>query len=126
LKILYLPTKIDIEDRFDIPLPTAIFEGILIIVDGTECRIQRPNGSVQRVFYSGKKKCHTIKYEIGVRITDGKLLWINGPYPGKTHDKTMLEGGDLCSYLLPGETLLGDKGYQGHHQVRLSNLLKFR
>jgi hypothetical protein len=34
---------------------------------------------MQKLLYSGKKKRHTLKYEIAVRKTDGLLVWLNGP-----------------------------------------------
>jgi hypothetical protein len=84
--------------------PTGIFEGILMIVDGTECPILRPGSySVQNLFYSGKKKRHTIKYELGVRITDGKIVWVKGAAPGKTHDNTMLTVFGLENAIEPGK-----------------------
>ncbi|MHB1873186.1 MAG: transposase family protein [Steroidobacteraceae bacterium] len=60
---------------------------------------------------------HTIKYEVGVRITDGQIVWISGPFPGKMHDNTMLRQGGLLEKIQDWELLLGDKGYQGNHKV---------
>jgi hypothetical protein len=57
-----------------------MFENVFAIVDGTECPIERPcDDNLQKNFYSGKKKKHTIKYEVAVRITDGQLVWRAGP-----------------------------------------------
>src|SRR5690349_13612686 len=112
-----LTMKIHLKSRFEQRLPTGLFEGVLVIVDGTECPIMRPNSIIQNVFYSGKKKRHTIKYEVAVRVSDGLLVWISGPFPGKVHDMAMLHDGNLCSYLVNQERILGDKGYQGQPNV---------
>ena len=55
-----------------------------ILIDATEIQIQRPKKK-QREFYSGKKKKHTIKFEIQID-TSGKILNISKAYCGKTHD----------------------------------------
>ena len=59
-----------------------------------------------------KHKAHGLKYEIGVR-RDGLICWIYGPIPGSVHDITIVRQGGLQNELLPGEFVLGDKGYMG-------------
>ena len=87
----------------DQPEVQGIFDGLNLIVDGTECRIQRPSmDSVQRLFYSGKKKCHTIKYEVAVNKANGHFCWVNGPFPGSVHDITMLRLGGLLNAIPEG------------------------
>lgn len=87
---------------------------MLSVVDGTECRIQRPKSYYgQRVYYSGKKKHHCLKYNIVVSISSGKILSITGAYPGSTHDIRMWR---LWKYkyggcLKRGEVVLADKAY---------------
>jgi hypothetical protein len=55
-----------------------------ILIDATEVQIQRPKKK-QREFYSGKKKKHSIKFEIQTDAS-GKTLNISKGYCGKTHD----------------------------------------
>jgi len=64
------------------------------------------------MYYSMKHKAHGLKYEIGVR-RDGLICWIYGPIPGSVHDITIVRQGGLQNELLPGEFVLGDKGYVG-------------
>jgi len=67
--------------RFQQPLPTddSFFFNTFSIVDCTECLIFRStDDATQRMFYSGKKKTHTLKYEVVVRICDGMIIWVNG------------------------------------------------
>lgn len=60
--------------------PIGLFQGILAVIDCTECSIVCTcNWTVQNFFYLGKKKKWTFKYEIAVSITDGIILWISGP-----------------------------------------------
>lgn len=86
----------------------------LLALDGTECPVQRPRDyQKQRALYSGKECCHTLKYEVAVRITDGLPCWVAGPFLGSRHDIAMLQHYRLEGKLLQGELLLADRGYQG-------------
>lgn len=109
--------KIDPEDRF-LDEPSIIFEDAFMAIDATACRIQRPrDNATQRLFYSGKHKAHVQKWEIGVRLTDGKICWVSKEYRGPVHDSRMFREGGLLNFLIPGEKVLGDKGYQGMPEV---------
>lgn len=84
----------------------------LLSVDGTECPIGHPtDNEIQNFFYSGKRK-RTLKYLVAVRITDGRIVWISGPAPGRIGDITLYRM-HLQASLLAGECVLGDKGFQG-------------
>lgn len=88
-----------------------------VVLDGTDCPIQRPlNNEIQRQFYSGKHKKHTIKYEVGVQSISGNIVWISGGLPGSIHDLTMARIGNIQSYLFPFEYVLADKAYIGEEQ----------
>lgn len=88
-----------------------------MILDGTECPIRRPNKDIQKEWYSGKKKHHTIKYEVGVSLFDPKIVWVSGPMPGSIHDLTMARKNRLFRKLIPGEKVMGDMGYVGHPRM---------
>lgn len=89
-----------------------------LILDGTECLIERPiDNLIQRQYYSGKKRKHTIKYEVGVQLQSGKIVWLAGGVPGSVHDFTLYQICGLRQYLLPGEMILADKGYIGDTQI---------
>eukprot|EP01118_Nematostelium_gracile_P017052 TRINITY_DN7174_c0_g1_i2.p1 TRINITY_DN7174_c0_g1~~TRINITY_DN7174_c0_g1_i2.p1 ORF type:complete len:163 (-),score=20.18 TRINITY_DN7174_c0_g1_i2:166-654(-) len=109
--------EIDFNRRFDQKFPSGIFAGCLSIIDGTKCKLNRPNEEIQELFYSGKKKMHTMKYEVGVSIDLGHIIWISGPYPGKVHDSTMYKDGGIGDHLIPNELVLGDKGYRGNQRI---------
>lgn len=79
-----------------------------IIIDVTEQRIERPSRN-QKVYYSGKKKCHTIKTEVQIN-KQGKIISISKPHPGSMHDfKIRKEGKKLD----PNSRVLADSAYQG-------------
>jgi hypothetical protein len=85
-----------------------------MIVDATECPIQRPCSKIQEVFYSGKKKKHTMKYEIGISIQTGLIVWLGGGVSGAVHDMTIAKDGLLQQY--PDKLFISDKGYFGNEQ----------
>ena len=83
-------------------------------LDVTECFIQCPfENAIQHLYYSGKKRRHTIKYEIGIHLQSGKIVWLNGGIPGSVHDLTIIQNSGLLSNLFPGELVLSDKVYIG-------------
>eukprot|EP01088_Endostelium_zonatum_P018457 TRINITY_DN5937_c0_g1_i1.p1 TRINITY_DN5937_c0_g1~~TRINITY_DN5937_c0_g1_i1.p1 ORF type:complete len:293 (-),score=20.15 TRINITY_DN5937_c0_g1_i1:93-971(-) len=107
------------KERFNIPIdPRSLFKDVYCVVDVTECLIARSSDDyIQWEFYSGKKKRHTLKYEIIARVTDGQIVWVNGPFPGWMSDIQLLRHGKFEDLLTPGELILGDKAYHGHLNV---------
>ena len=80
----------------------------ILLIDATEQRIERPVRG-QRKFYSGKKKCHTIKTEIQV-TEGGRIVAVSKPFPGAVHDIEVRRRGPP----LPGSSrAYVDSGYQG-------------
>jgi len=110
----------NLSSRLFQPNYTGLFEGIFLIVDCTECPIQpiRQSWATQRVFYSGKKKMHTLKYQLAVTLNTGTIVSYFGPYPGSVHDKLIMDR--WCSTyeheLKQNELCLGDKGYIGQER----------
>ena len=67
------------------------------------------------MFYSGKKKQHTLKYEIGISIHTGLIVWLGGGVSGSTHDLTIAKDQLLQTH--SDKIFIGDKGYVGHEQI---------
>ncbi|PRP81930.1 transposase family protein, partial [Planoprotostelium fungivorum] len=89
-----------------------------LAVDGTECPIRRSrDADTQRLFYSGKKKTHTIMYEIAVDVCTGFIHHVWGGYPGSDNDLSMISASGLLEELFEGEKLLGDKIYRHLDQI---------
>ena len=83
----------------------------LFFHDGTERPIQRPTSNdVQKEFYSGKKKQHTIKNNILSDVVC-YILFLSPTVAGQMHDKKLA---DECNYTLPDDSILvQDTGFQG-------------
>jgi hypothetical protein len=83
-----------------------------VLVDSFETPIARPSlPAVQKKFYSGKKKRHTIKSQI---LTDaqGEVLTIEPGHPGPLPDKTLYEQ-SAAAKQYPQAARRADLGYQG-------------
>ncbi len=81
------------------------------LVDVTECTIQRPkDNEIQREYYSGKKKKHTIKAQIIMNEKDKKIVAVSFD-KGSVHDFKIFKNTtkDLPDFL----HFLADSGYQG-------------
>jgi hypothetical protein len=84
-----------------------------VITDATEQQVKRPKGKrKQRKQYSGKKKRHTIKTQLTVS-KDGKILDVSRSYPGKVHDKKMMDTEKTIDRIPKESKHFLDKGYDG-------------
>jgi hypothetical protein len=90
------------------------------IVDATERRIARPrNPSLQTLYYSGKKKMHTVKNQIMVNPRTLRILAVSQTVEGKRHDKRLCEEDGMILRAPPGAVGMGDNGYQGGEMINL-------
>jgi hypothetical protein len=107
-------------ERPKLRTPQAVmtaFPDVCLVIDAREQRVQRPSGyEQQKPFYSGKKKTHTLKHEIGV-APDGTIEAISESVPGgATHDLTLQRQTKLVDKLHANEAAMLDKGYDGLHK----------
>jgi len=86
---------------------------LCVILDVTECRIECPI-FYEWEYYSVKEKKHTLKYEVAITLKKPHLIvWVNGPFKGSTHDKTISDNGIGIALEISKEKCLADKGYIG-------------
>jgi len=82
----------------------------LVTVDGTDFKINEPT-PFSRKWYSHKYKHAGLRYEIGICIQTGWIVWVNGPYPcGHWPDLAISRDG-LNQALLPWEVFVADGTY---------------
>jgi len=99
--------------RRDLPQLLKNTPGLMVLVDTFEQRVQRPSDPAeQKQWYSGKKKAHTIKVQVAVEETTGRIVDVADGMPGPTADITVLKGSALPERLPPGTGLMGDSAYQ--------------
>ena len=84
-------------------------------VDGTDFSIQEPwpyNKTTSAKWFSKKFQGPGLRYEVGVAVENGYIVWINGPFlPGKFNDHMIFERMGLLSNLEEGERIEADDGY---------------
>lgn len=84
-------------------------EAQALLIDATEQPVQRPQRK-QKVWYSGKKKRHSIKNEI-ITTEAGRIVSVSKSVPGTVHDITIRRRGPP----LPEDAhAYADSGYQGY------------
>lgn len=81
--------------------------------DVTEQKCYRStNNEEQKEYYSGKSKKHAIKTQISVSY-NGKILDVSNSYPGKTHDKKIMDQEKTVGKFVKFVPQRFDLGYQG-------------
>lgn len=63
----------------------------LISIDGMDCMVNEP-WPFQKKWYSEKFNGPGVKYEVGISIAQGEIIWINGPFVASTNDATIHQG----------------------------------
>ena len=85
-------------------------------IDGTDFRIlqkgiTKKGNAFASHKYVGKS---ALRYELGVNILPGNLVWIQGPYPAGKYTDIKIFNKVLRNFLKPGEWVEADEGYRGH------------
>ena len=92
-----------------------------LLIDATEQPCERPSRG-QQVYYSGKKKRHTLKTESRVTLT-GRIVHVSKTRPGSVHDFTLHKQEPP----LHKETrVFVDSGYQGLQNIHLQTELPYK
>lgn len=86
--------------------------GLAVVIDSFEQRTQRPRRR-QRAYYSGKKKAHTLKSQVGVDEDSGRFVDVSDSVPGPWADIKLLKKSRLLRRLPEGVGGIGDLGYVG-------------
>ncbi len=55
-----------------------------------------------------------LRYELGISILGGDLVWIQGPYPAGKYTNIIIFNKVLTNFLKPGERVEANDGYPGH------------
>lgn len=86
------------------------FNDCLMSVDGVDFDVAK---SYDKDWWSYKFKHSGLRYEIGLCIKTGQIVWWHGPFlPGMFNDEMVFQEG-LAQELGPGERVETDKGYVG-------------
>ncbi len=100
------------ERRKTLPALLADTPGLAVVIDTFEPRTHRPRRR-QRAYYSGKKKAHTLKSQVGVDEESGRFVDVSDSVPGPWADIRLLRKSRLLKRLPEGVGGIGDLGYVG-------------
>ena len=85
-----------------------------VVIDTFEQGVQRPKSRDEAdKWYSGKKKRHTIKSQLGVNRNSGEIVDVGESVRGPTNDLTLLKETKLLDRLPEGVSGEGDLAYVG-------------
>jgi hypothetical protein len=85
-------------------------------VDGTDCPVMEP-WPFDKKWYSEKLNGPGVKYEVGVCIKTGEIVWFKGPFVASKNDSTIFIE-DLANRLCDNEGVEVDAGYKGHNKLK--------
>ena len=81
-------------------------------VDGTDFKINTPSPASTK-WFSFKIRHAGLRYEVGLNIQTGDIVWSNGPFPAGEWTDIRIFLSDLASKLKQGEKVEADLGYRG-------------
>ena len=98
-----------------------------ISVDTTDCKVtERPAEPRWPGWKSHKFKGAAARYEVGVCIRTGGIVWINGPFPAGHNADVAIFRRFLRDELDDGEYVEADGGYRGDPRLLPLRLLPLR
>jgi hypothetical protein len=92
-----------------------------LFLDVTERPIRRPKRN-QKKFYSGKKKRHTVKYQV-LSDENKKIIALSETTSGNEHDFTIFKKSSLRENLPKNIKIHVDLGYQGIQEECQNNII---
>lgn len=112
--------------RFRLPGKKQLVQGFgrptVVVIDVTETPIEHPQQR-QRQFYSGKKKRHTLKCQVLIDPSNGKVICLFFG-KGSRHDFKLFQASGV--HLHPDTESLQDKGYQGIQKLHAHSRLPIK
>ena len=97
----------------------------LISVDCCDCPI-RELYPFSTLIFSEKFNGPAYKYEVGVCIQTGHIVWVNGPFNAEKNDKSVFADEGLRDALCDDEAVEADNGYQGDDKLKCKNVSQSR
>lgn len=95
----------------------------LVTLDGTDVPVQM---KFSEKFMSHKFKGNGLKYEVGVCIVTGRIVWIHGPSRAGESDITLARQA-FVSFMDDNEMAVADSGYRGEmRRIKTPDFIHFR
>ncbi|KYR00894.1 putative GATA-binding transcription factor [Tieghemostelium lacteum] len=89
---------------------------VSMILDGSEQPIESTSNLLEEpLYYSTKKKQHSINIVVGISPLYRRILYFSDSYPGATNDNIIVNT-DL-KWILKDELVIGDQGFNGINNI---------
>jgi hypothetical protein len=96
-------------------MPKEIF---IATVDGVHFKVYKMRQTPNKNMKGSKLGGAAVGYELAISVWNGKLVWINGPFPaGETDIIVYKKPGGLQSKVPEGKRIIGDKIYVSQPEV---------
>lgn len=92
----------------------------LMTIDGIDLQINEPT-QFDPLWFSHKFNGPALRYEVGVSIQTGWIVWIHGPFPAGDFPDIEIFRLGLYDLLAPNERVEADMGYSGDDKTRNPN-----
>lgn len=79
-------------------------------VDGTDCRIREPSPFSSK-WYSHKFNGPGLRYEVGISVAKGDIVWVHGPFPCRSYPDIKIFRLRMKHRLPFNEVVVADVGY---------------
>ena len=87
-----------------------------VSIDGTDCSIYEPT-PFDTKWYSHKLNGPGLRYEVGICIVSGHIVWVSGPHECGSYPALKIAREGILNILENGEKLIADRGYKGEEQI---------
>ena len=94
-----------------------------ITVDGTDFPINEPS-PFNRKWKSHKFGHAGLRYEIGICIQTGWIVWVNGPYPAGQWMDLCISRDGVNQAMEPGELFVADKTYKDQYGYSMTPTMR--
>ncbi len=116
LTSLHRPSSKNPQIDFESHLVNDVRNNCLIIINGTNSRIQQKGVARKGNFFGSHKYAgkSTLRYKLGVDILTVNLGWVKGPYPAGGWPNVKFFNSVLLHCLEPGKCIKANNGYVEH------------
>ncbi|XP_072145526.1 uncharacterized protein, partial [Dermacentor andersoni] len=105
------PEREDLQRTMPMAFQETFGKKVAVILDCFEVFVDRPSAMEPRsLTWSRYKHANTVKYLIGI-APQGVITYISRGWGGRTSDKMLTESCGILSNLLPGDSVLADRGF---------------
>lgn len=123
-RLVQWPDRQELRESMPMALRRAFGTTVAVIIDCFEVFVERPSSALARAQTWSRYKHHnTVKYLVGI-APQGAITFMSTGWGGRTSDKNLTESCGILENLLPGDTVLADRGFTisdavGVHCARL-------